>query len=188
MRARFETVKRLEAAPRRSSLKKVTLSNFTKFRRKQLRQSFFIDKVEDWKPATLSITASRTGIFLWILQNFQQHIFWRTPTDGCLKNKQLKVFIHSLAKLLYAWSQARQWRIGAVKSVIKFLTKFAPGNDFLLETTLHLKYIVMCLNVVFLYKNIYNTVSIYDSTEFEKWRPIRAGVVGVGGVLAWMTC
>ena len=107
MRARFETVKRLEAAPRRSSLKKVTLSNFTKFRRKQLRQSFFIDKVEDWKPATLSITASRTGIFLWILQNFQQHIFWRTPTDGCLKNKQLKVFIHSLAKLLYAWSQAK---------------------------------------------------------------------------------
>ena len=63
MRAIFETVKKVEAAARRRSLKKICAENFTKFIRKNLRRSSFFDKVADWKPATLSKTGSSTGVF-----------------------------------------------------------------------------------------------------------------------------
>ena len=35
---------------------------------------------------------------------------------------------------------------------------------------------------------IKTTLSKITKKEFEKWRPIRASVGGVGGVLAWVTC
>ena len=46
MRASFGTVKKIEAAARRCSLKNVALKTFTKFKRKHLCQSFFLIKLQ----------------------------------------------------------------------------------------------------------------------------------------------
>ena len=35
------------------------------------------------RPATILKSVSNPGVFLWNLQNFQQHLFWRTSTNGC---------------------------------------------------------------------------------------------------------
>ena len=38
---------------------------------------------ESCRPAILLKRSSNTGVFLWILQNFWEHLFWRTSADGC---------------------------------------------------------------------------------------------------------
>ena len=51
------------------------LKNFAKFTAKHLCQSLFFDKVP--------------GLSLWILRNFQEHLFYRTPLDNCFsKNNE----------------------------------------------------------------------------------------------------
>ena len=39
---------------------------------------------ESCRPATLLKRDSNTGFFLWILRNFQEHLFWRTSVNHCL--------------------------------------------------------------------------------------------------------
>ena len=46
-------------------------------------QTLFFKKVAGLKPALLSKKASGTGVFLWILWNFQEHIFLRNASGGC---------------------------------------------------------------------------------------------------------
>ena len=55
------------------------LKNFTIFTEKQLCQSLFLIKLQAWRPTNLSKRDSYTGVFLWILQNFKNSIFNRTP-------------------------------------------------------------------------------------------------------------
>ena len=55
------------------------LRNFAKFLGKHLCQSF--RPKEKWDPDT--------GVFLWILQNFQEHLFYRTPLDDCFLRSKL---------------------------------------------------------------------------------------------------
>ena len=64
-------------------MKKGVLRNFTKFTGKQLRQSLFFNKVADLKSVTLLKTDSGTGVFLRILRNFQEHLFYRTTLKDC---------------------------------------------------------------------------------------------------------
>ena len=61
--------------------KKRFLKNFTKIHRKHLYQSLFFNKVEGtWGLQLYSKRNSGTGVFLWILRNFKEHLH-RTPPD-----------------------------------------------------------------------------------------------------------
>ena len=61
----------------RCSIKKDVLKNFAKLTGKRLCQSLFFNKVAVLRPAT------GTGVFLWILRNFQEQVFYRAPPGDC---------------------------------------------------------------------------------------------------------
>ena len=63
----------------RCSMKNSVLRNFTKFTGKHLCQILFFYRVAGLRPATLLKRDSGTSVFLWILWNFQEHLFYRTP-------------------------------------------------------------------------------------------------------------
>ena len=63
------------------SYKKDVLKNFAKFG-KHLCWSLFFNKVAGWKPPTLLKRDTGTGVVLWILQYFQEHLFCETPAKG----------------------------------------------------------------------------------------------------------
>ena len=68
----------------RCSIKKGILRNFTKCTGKHLSQSLSFNKVAGLRSTTLLKKNSGTGIFLWILWNFWEHLLYRTPLDDCL--------------------------------------------------------------------------------------------------------
>ena len=79
---------------RKSRLKvfyeKGVLRNFTKFTGKHLSQ----------RPAALLKRHSGTGVFLWILRNFLDHLFYRTPLDDCFwKLKRFSNYEFKLNKI-----------------------------------------------------------------------------------------
>ena len=45
--------------------------------------SLFFKKVAGLRPATLLKKESGTGVSLWIVQNFLEHLFYRTTLDDC---------------------------------------------------------------------------------------------------------
>ena len=64
--------------------KKSLLRNFTKFTGRHLCQSLFFNNLPG---ARLNLYLKRdygTCFFLWILQNFYEHLFHRSPVDDCL--------------------------------------------------------------------------------------------------------
>ena len=65
--------------------KEGAIENFTKFRGNYLCQSLFFSK-----NCSRKAWNSDAGVFLWILQNFYEHLLYRTPPDDC--------FCMSLAK------------------------------------------------------------------------------------------
>ena len=72
--------------------KKGVLRNFAKFTGKYLYQRLFLDKVAGLRPATLLKKDSGTGVFLWILQNLQEHLFLQNTSGGCFcKNNTTKL-------------------------------------------------------------------------------------------------
>ena len=52
-----------------------TVLNFVKFIGKHLCWSLFLIKLQAVRPATSLKRNSSTGVFLWLLKNFQEHIF-----------------------------------------------------------------------------------------------------------------
>ena len=72
-------------------VKKVTLKNFAKFTSKHLCQSLFFNKVAGWKPATLLKKDFGIGVFLWILRNFLEHLFYRTPLENCFRSFEVSL-------------------------------------------------------------------------------------------------
>ena len=54
---------------------------FSKFHQKNLCQDLFFHKVAGFQ---LTIISKGTGVFLWILQIFWEHLFWRSSANGCL--------------------------------------------------------------------------------------------------------
>ena len=57
---------------KRCSVRKDFVWNFAKFTWKHLCQRLFSNK-----------RVSSTSAFLWIMRNFLEHLFYRTPPDGC---------------------------------------------------------------------------------------------------------
>ena len=88
MRTSFErkkkTVKKIEVAAGRCSLKKVSQNS-----EENTCAGVFFDKVADWRPATLSKIGCSIRVFLWIFKDFQQHILKNTHGWLLLKNEQL---------------------------------------------------------------------------------------------------
>ena len=72
-----------KSSHRRCSIRKYVLRNFTKFTGKPLCQSLFFNKVAGLRAATLLKRGSGRGVFLLILRNFQEHLFYRIPLDDC---------------------------------------------------------------------------------------------------------
>ena len=67
----------------RCFLRKGALKNFANDMGNQLCQSLFFNKVAGPK-----LHASGTGVFLWILQNLKNTLFYRTPLGDCFWNGQ----------------------------------------------------------------------------------------------------
>ena len=68
--------------------KKGVLKNFGKITRKNLYQSLFSNKITGRGLQPYWKRGSGTVVFLWILQNCKEHLFYRTPsvaTSECLK-------------------------------------------------------------------------------------------------------
>ena len=63
--------------------KKAVLKNFAIFTGKHLCWSVFFIKWQNFSPATLLKRDSNTGLFLWVLRNFKEHLFWRISANCC---------------------------------------------------------------------------------------------------------
>ena len=68
-------MKKIQKKPLMCSLRKGILRNLAQFTGKHLCQSVFLNKVAGWD--------SGTGVFLWILRNFSENLFYRTPLGDC---------------------------------------------------------------------------------------------------------
>ena len=84
----------------RFSVKKDVLRNFAKFTEKHLCQGLFLIKLQSLGLRLYYKGDSGTGVFLWILQNFKEYLFYRTPLDNCFCNKGLPDRLTSNVKLL----------------------------------------------------------------------------------------
>ena len=60
---------------RRCFIKKAVLKNFAIFSWKHLCWSLILIKLQGFSSATLSKRDSNTGVFLWLLRNFKEHLF-----------------------------------------------------------------------------------------------------------------
>ena len=63
---------------------KISLTNFAKFARKQLYQSLIFNKAVGWVLPLYKTRDTGTGVFLWILRNVYDYLFYRTVPDDCL--------------------------------------------------------------------------------------------------------
>ena len=80
------SLQNVKSSHRRCSLQKGILRNFAKLTGKHLCQSLFFNKVAillKKKPELYLKRDSGTGFFLWIMQNFWEHLSYRTPPDDC---------------------------------------------------------------------------------------------------------
>ena len=74
--------------------KKSVLRNFIKFTGKHQCQSLLFNKVTGLRPATLfKKRNSGTGVFLWIVGNFWEHLLLQNTSVGCLWDlKQINTY------------------------------------------------------------------------------------------------
>ena len=89
----------LQKQPVEVFCKNGVLKNFANFTEKHLCWNPFLIKSQAWGPTNSFKRASNTGVFLWNLWNFKEHLIWRTPANDCF------LLIHSchwIFFLLYA--------------------------------------------------------------------------------------
>ena len=77
------------------------LKNFVNFTGKHLCLTFFVIKLQAVTPATLLKTDSNTGIFLWYLRTFKEHIFYRTPPVAASKDIEQQHLFEGVANSCY---------------------------------------------------------------------------------------
>ena len=68
------------------------------------------------RPATLLKRDSNTGVFLWILWNLSEHLFWRTSANSCfwlfktpIEHQWAAVSVLNLIK--FGWFSNRLWTV-----------------------------------------------------------------------------
>ena len=64
-------------------LKIGVLKNFANLIGKHRCWSIFLIKLQAWRPPTLFKKDSNTGVFLWNLRNFYEHLFLQNTSCGC---------------------------------------------------------------------------------------------------------
>ena len=79
-------IRSTEAAVRRCSSKYVFLKILQLITRKHLCWNLFLIQLQSCSPATILKSNSSTGVFLWTLPNFKEHLFWKTSANGCFLN------------------------------------------------------------------------------------------------------
>ena len=67
----------------RCFIKKAVHKKFAIIIVKHLCWSLFSIMLQAFRAVTLLKRESNTGVFLWVLGNFQEHLFWRTSTSSC---------------------------------------------------------------------------------------------------------
>ena len=67
---------------------------------------------------------SGTGVFLWILRNFKEHLFYRTPTDDCFWSQPVETILDVKAAIKKVFSGV------SVCTIWKTAMKYIPcvGN------------------------------------------------------------
>lgn len=75
------------------------LKKISKILGKYLYRSICFDKVKGWRPLILLIRDPDTGVFIWILWNFQCHYFCRRPLCDRFCQSKLKgeIFVVALS-------------------------------------------------------------------------------------------
>ena len=73
--------------------KKYVLKIFVNFTGRHLFWSLFLVKLQVWRPATLLKSGSNTGVFLWNLRNFWEHLFWRTSARLLYKSFTISITV-----------------------------------------------------------------------------------------------
>ena len=74
--------KNLRSSSSKVVCKKYVLRNFPKFTGKHLSQSLFFNKVAGLSPQLYYKIGYGTGVFLWILRNFWEHLFLKNASGG----------------------------------------------------------------------------------------------------------
>ena len=95
----------IRSSHRRCSVTKGVLRNFAKLTRQHLCQRLFFNEVEGLlsyfllRPACNFIKkrVPGTGVFLWILRNFWEHPYYRTPPDDCFRS----IYFNKLNRLIF---------------------------------------------------------------------------------------
>ena len=72
-------------------LKKVVLTNFVIFTGEHLCWSLLFNKIAGVQACNFVKKDFNTGVFLWILRNFPEHIFWKTLSNGCFSPFSLRL-------------------------------------------------------------------------------------------------
>ena len=81
--------KKFRSSHQRGSIKRDVLKKYVIFTGKHPCWSLFLIKLQDWRPQTLLKRDSNTDTFLWILQNFHKHLFWKTSANDCFYKFQI---------------------------------------------------------------------------------------------------
>ena len=85
-----------EAATRAVLWEKLFLRNFWIFTGKKLCWSPFLIEMQAWRSVILlkeTLTQQHRCLSLWILQNVQEHLFWRISSGNCLWNSCVLLLI-----------------------------------------------------------------------------------------------
>ena len=88
--------------------KKGVPKNFSKFTGKHLYQSFFLTNLHALDLQLYLKRYSGTGVFLWILRKFYEHLFYRIPPDDCFANVFF-LYQHIYAHLKHKSTAARYY-------------------------------------------------------------------------------
>ena len=92
------------------------------FTRKHLCWNLFSIKLQAWRSASVLKSDSNTGVFLWILPNFKENLFYTTASESkkCTNNKDHKRKKHKESNTHSKKQITKLSRIMAKKAKIKY--------------------------------------------------------------------
>ena len=68
----------------------------------------------------------RKGVFLWILRNFDEHLFYRTRLDNCLFHFAVTILLIKKKKIFQGWDSVAEIQIQEQLCLKRLLKKEAP--------------------------------------------------------------
>ena len=99
------------------------LKNFAIFTRKHLCWSLFLIKLQDWRLVLLLKRDSNTGVFLWIMQDFEKLLFYGTSVYYTFRKVYVVMNIRCLKVIFYYCKIRSRSRKNFMIDWSKFLVK-----------------------------------------------------------------